>query len=75
MRVMISCSRDHTGSTRDREAHLIFIPAMLIWELVQGDSSVSTRTFEKPLHTIMPVEVMLFADAGLQRFEVGVGAL
>lgn len=48
---------------------------MLIWELVQGDSPVSTRTFEKPLHTVMPVEVMLFADAGLQGLEVGVGAL
>lgn len=35
---------------------------MLVWELVQGDSPVSTRTFEKPFHTIMPVEVMLFTD-------------
>lgn len=59
----------------DRDAHVMFIPAVLIWELVQGDSPVSTRTFEKPLHAVMPVEVMLFADAGLQRLEVGVGAL
>lgn len=48
---------------------------MLVWELVQGDSPVSTRTFEKPFHTIMPVEVMLFTDTGLQRLEVGVGTL
>lgn len=58
-----------------REAHVMFIPAVLVWELVQGDSPVSTRTFEKPLHTVVPVKVMLFADAGLQGFEVGIGAL
>lgn len=48
---------------------------MLIWEPVKGDGPVSTRTFEKPLHAIVPMEVMLFADAGLQRLEVGVGTL
>lgn len=58
-----------------REAHVVLIPAVLVWELVQGDSPVSTRTFEKPFHTIMPVEVMLFTDTGLQRLEVGVGTL
>lgn len=48
---------------------------MLIWELVQGDSPVSTGTFEKPLHAVVPVEAMLLADTGLQRLEVGIGAL
>lgn len=53
----------------------MLIPTMFIWELVQGDSPVSTRTFEKPLDAVMPVEAMLLADAGLQRLEVGIGAL
>jgi hypothetical protein len=59
----------------DREAHEMFIPAVLVWELVQGDGPVSTGTFEKPLHAVVPVEVMLLADTGLQRLEVGIGAL
>lgn len=53
----------------------ILIPAVLLGESVKGDSSVSTGTLEKPLHTVMPVVVMLLADAGLQRLEVGVGTL
>ena len=53
----------------------ILIPAVLLGESVKGDSSVSTGTLEKPLHTVMPVAVMLLADAGLQRLEVGVGTL
>lgn len=53
----------------------ILIPAVLLGESVKGDSSVSTGTLEKPLYTIMPVVVMLLADAGLQRLEVGVGTL
>lgn len=48
---------------------------MLFGEPVKGDASVSTRTLEKPLNAIMPVVVMLLADAGLQRLEVGVGTL
>lgn len=51
------------------------LPAVLVREPVKGDGPVSTRTFEEPLHAIMPVEVMLFADAGLQWLEVGVGTL
>lgn len=53
----------------------ILIPAVLLGESVKGDSSASTGTLEKPLHTVMPVVVMLLADAGLQRLEVGVGTL
>lgn len=53
----------------------ILIPAVLLGESVKGDSSVSTGTLEKPLHTVMPVVVMLLTDAGLQRLEVGVGTL
>ena len=53
----------------------ILIPAVLLGEPVEGDTSVSTGTLEKPLHTVVPVVVVLLADAGLQRLEVGVSAL
>lgn len=70
---MISGSRDHKGSTAETRA--ILLPAVLVWEPVKGDGPVSTRTFEKPLHAVVPVEVVLFTDAGLQWLEVGVGTL
>lgn len=73
---MISCFRDYTGrATKSGEPHAVVIPAVLVWEPVKGDRPVSTRASEKPLHAVMPMEAMLFADAGLQRLEVGVGAL
>lgn len=53
----------------------ILKPAVLLGEPAEGDSSVSTGTLEKPLHTVVPVVVVLLADAGLQRLEVGVSAL
>lgn len=52
-----------------------FIPAVLFGEPVEGDASVSAGTLEKPLQAVMPVVVMLLADADLQRLEVGVGTL
>lgn len=58
-----------------QETQAVLIPAMLFGEPVKGDASVSTGTLEKPFDAVMPVIVMLFADAGLQRLEVGVGAL
>lgn len=61
--------------TWDKELQVILIPAVLVWESVQGDASVSTGTLEKPLHAVMPVVFVLLTDAGLQQLEVGVGAL
>lgn len=51
------------------------LPAVLLGEPVQGDTSVSTGTLEKPLHAVMPVVVVLLADTGLQGLEMGVGTL
>lgn len=53
----------------------ILKPAVLLGEPAEGDSSVSTGTLEKPLHAVVPVVVVLLADAGLQRPEVGVSTL
>lgn len=59
----------------DKELQAILIPAVLSGEPVKGDASVSTGTLEKPLYTVVPVVVVLLANTGLQRLEVGVGAL
>lgn len=49
-----------------------FLPAGLFWEPVEGNSSVPTRTFEKPLDAIVPVVVVVILHTDLQRLEVGV---
>lgn len=49
-----------------------FLPAGLFWEPVKGNSSVATRTFEKPLDAVVPVVVVVVLHTGLQRLEVGV---
>lgn len=48
---------------------------MLFGKPVKGDASVSTGTLEKPFYAVVPMVVMLLADAGLQRLEVGIGTL
>lgn len=52
------------------EAH--FLPAGLFWKPVKGNSSASTRTFEKSLDGIMPEVVVVILYTGLQRLEIGV---
>lgn len=49
-----------------------FLPAGLFWKPVKGNSSASTRTFEKSLDGIMPVVVVVILHTGLQRLEIGV---
>lgn len=45
---------------------------MLFWKPVKGNSSASTRTFEKALDGIMPAVVVVILHTGLQRLEIGV---
>lgn len=52
-----------------------FLPAGLFWEPVKGNSSVSTRTFEKSLDGIMPVVVVVVLHTRLQGLEIGVVTL
>lgn len=61
----------HAGRPRAQVA----VPAVLSGKPVQGDAAAATGTPKKPLLAIVPVVVVLLADAGLQRPEVGVGAL
>lgn len=52
------------------EAH--FLPAGLFWKPVKGNSSASTRTFEKSLDGFMPEVVVVILHTSLQRLEIGV---
>lgn len=66
----VSTEKHHAGCgfkqpRWDEEPRAVLVPAVLLGKPVEGDTSASTGTPEKPLDAIMPVVVMLLADAGV----------
>lgn len=51
----------HTGCPRAQAS----VPAVLSGKPVQGDAAAAAGTPEKPLLAVVPVVVVLLADAGL----------
>lgn len=51
---------------------LRFVPAVLVWQSVQRDGSLSTGTFEEPLGGIVPPQVVVLLYTTICWFEVGV---
>lgn len=56
-------------------ARVTVSPAVFVWQSVQSDGSLSTRTFEETLHGIVPVQAVILLHTAIRRLKVSVTTL